>query len=70
MCVCGHARPLIRAVFQDARMRGLHGLNPAFFRSPHLLSDQGGVPADDSSALHRRNVDLDSEYLETGFRTG
>lgn len=69
-CVCGHARSLIRAVFQDMRMRGFHGLNPALFRSPHLLSDQGNVPADDSLALHRRNADLDSEYLETGSRSG
>lgn len=68
--VCGHAQSLIRAVFQDARMRGFHGLNPAFFRSPHLLSDQGSVPADDSLALHRRNADLDGEYLETGSRSG
>lgn len=51
-------------------MRGFHGLNPAFFRSPHLLSDQGNVPADDSLALHRRNADLDGEYLETGSRSG
>lgn len=51
-------------------MRGFHGLNPAFFRSPHLLSDQGSVAADDGLAPHRRNADLDSEYLETGGRCG
>lgn len=52
-------------MFQDLRLKGFHGQNPAFFRSPHLLADQNNVPADDSLTLDRRNADLDSEYLQT-----
>lgn len=56
-------KQLINAVLQDPRLKGFHGLNPAFLRSPHLLTDPSGVPVDDGLALDRRNADLDSEFL-------
>uniref|UniRef100_H3BYL8 Pro-melanin-concentrating hormone n=1 Tax=Tetraodon nigroviridis TaxID=99883 RepID=H3BYL8_TETNG len=46
-------------VVSDLRLKGFHGLNRAFFRSPHLLTDQNTVPAEDSLTLDRRNADLD-----------
>lgn len=46
------------------RLKGIRGLNQAFFRSPHLLTDQimANVPAQHSLGIDRRNTDLDSKY--------
>ncbi|XP_054480947.1 pro-MCH [Anoplopoma fimbria] len=41
--------------------RGIHGLNPAFGRSPPLLTDRSlsYTPAENSLKIERRNTDLD-----------